>query len=102
MHKVSTRLDVGDGCAETDRRLLQSADLRYGGARVFPQSHESLMTPGRSGPRNSRRRPRRKWDRCLVLLFVPTYVHDDELLSPRRINKELGVRISNRRGAIYV
>lgn len=52
VHKVNTRLDEGGG--EGGEAALAIRRLRYGGARVFPQSHESLMTPGRSGPRNSR------------------------------------------------
>lgn len=39
----------------------QSAVLRY--ETCFPVSHESLMTPGRSGSRNSQRQLRRKWER---------------------------------------
>jgi len=64
--------------------------------RMFPLSHESLMTPGRSGSRNSRRQLGRKWDRRLVGpassdASVPTR---DEL--PRRVELvKSSVRISN-------
>lgn len=99
LYRTSTRLDAA-GCSTlrgppSSLRPPSSHNPPSYVMNAFPLSHESLMTPGRSGSRNSRRQLRRKWERRSSLLLCRASVTRDEL--PLRVELVKGsVRISNR------